>query len=378
MNEEITAKSTEKISLFPILLVNFIGTLGFSIVIPFLVILVTNFGGNALVYGFIAATYSAFQLIGAPILGRWSDRYGRKKILLLSQIGILVAWIIFIVALFSPITTLMNIDSELIGVFVITLPLLILFIARALDGITGGNVSVANAYLADITSEKERNKNFGRMAVSSNLGFIIGPALAGVLGATLLGVKLPVIAALVISLVAVFFIAFKLPESKPCIIDKKLEKDNVRSFLGQDQKECYDIKDSDKIKIKHIMKLENIPYILMLYFLIFLGFNIFYATFPIHAIQGLNWSIAQLGIFFSILSFMMVIVQGPILSRLTKKFSDGFLAVVGSVVLGTNFILLLSSNGIILYIAASLFALGNGLMWPSFLSILSKVAGKYE
>jgi len=373
---KITVKSTEKISLFPILLVNFIGTLGFSIVIPFLVILVTNFGGNALVYGLIAATYSAFQLVGAPILGRWSDKYGRKKILLLSQIGTLVAWMIFIVALFTPITTLMNVNSELVGAFAITIPLLILFVARALDGITGGNVSVANAYLADVTTEKERSKNFGRMAVSSNLGFIIGPALAGILGATILGVKLPVIAALVISLIAVLLIMFKLPESKPCIIDKKLEKASARHLLGQDQKECYDIKDSDKIKLKQIMKLENVPYILMLYFLIFLGFNIFYTAFPIHAIQGLNWSIAELGIFFSVLSLVMVIVQGPILSRLTKKFSDGFLAVLGTVILGTNFILLLSSNGIMIYLAAVLFALGNGLMWPSFLSILSKIAGE--
>ena len=71
-------------SLYPILLVNFIGTLGYSIVIPFLVILVTKFGGNALVYGLLSATYSFFQLFGAPVLGRWSDTYGRKKVLLLS------------------------------------------------------------------------------------------------------------------------------------------------------------------------------------------------------------------------------------------------------------------------------------------------------
>jgi len=68
----------KQISLFPILLVNFIGTLGFSIVLPFLVFLVTDFGGNALVFGIVAAMYPALQLIGAPILGRWSDHYGRK------------------------------------------------------------------------------------------------------------------------------------------------------------------------------------------------------------------------------------------------------------------------------------------------------------
>ena len=83
-------------SLYPILSVNFVGTLGFSIVLPFLVFLVTKFGGNAFVYGVMGATYSGFQLIGAPLLGRWSDVYGRKKILFLSQLGTLLSWVIFL------------------------------------------------------------------------------------------------------------------------------------------------------------------------------------------------------------------------------------------------------------------------------------------
>jgi MFS family permease len=95
--------------LFPILTVNFIGTLGYSIVIPFLVFLVEQFGGNAIVFGIVGATYSTFQLIGAPLLGKWSDRYGRKRILLLSQLGTLFFWAIFGVALFLPIIPLFKV-----------------------------------------------------------------------------------------------------------------------------------------------------------------------------------------------------------------------------------------------------------------------------
>ena len=144
----------KQVPLFPLLLSNFTGTLGFSIVLPFLVFLVTRFGGNSIVYGILSSTYPAFQLIAAPILGRWSDTYGRKKVLLICNVGTLVGWMIFLYALFLPVKTIFSIDSAVLGTFVITLPLVVIFFARALDGITGGNVSVANAYLADVSSQK--------------------------------------------------------------------------------------------------------------------------------------------------------------------------------------------------------------------------------
>jgi len=365
----------KQISLFPILLVNFIGTLGFSIVLPFLVFLVTDFGGNALVFGIVAAMYPAFQLIGAPILGRWSDHYGRKKVLLVSQGGTLAAWIIFLFALFLPVENIFDVDSAIFGTFVITLPLLVLFVARSLDGITGGNVSVANAYLADVTSEANRSKNFGKMAISSNLGFVVGPAIAGVLGATIFEETLPVLAALFLSLAAVFVIKFSLKESKPSVIRKIQERANIRKVFVHECKDCYKIHDPKKISFKDVFKLKHIPYMLTLYFFIFLGFNIFYVSFPIHAVVGLEWNITELGIFFAVLSGIMVLVQGPILSKASKKFSDGVLTIIGSIILGTNFIFFTSNDIVLLYVAAVLFAVGNGLMWPSVMSILSKCAG---
>ena len=366
---------TRQTSLYPILAVNFIGTLGYSIILPFLVFLVTRLGGNALIFGLLSATYPAFQLVGAPILGRWSDIYGRRKVLLLSQIGTLLSWIIFVVALYLPITSLFNIDSPVLGTFTLTLPLLVLFFARSLDGLTGGNVSVANAYLADITEEEKRNENFGKMAVSTNLGFILGPALAGVLGATVWGETLPVLAALIISFVATLMVAFNLPESEACVLKQDPEIVNVRKIFGHEHKECFAIKCDPDITIKSILRLKHMPYLMILYFLIFLGFNLFYTAFPIHAVKGLNWTVTDVGIFFSVLSLMMVIVQGPVLRLAAKKCPDIWLIVVGSVILGTNFFLLTSTNEVVLYLAAALFALGNGLMWPSFLSFLSKAAG---
>ena len=121
----------KQLSLFPLLLSNFIGTLGFSIVLPFMVFLVIDFGGNSIVYGILAAMYPLFQLIGAPILGRWSDDYGRKKVLLVSNGGTLVGWLIFLFAFFLPVANLFSINSAVIGTFAITLPLVVLFFARS-------------------------------------------------------------------------------------------------------------------------------------------------------------------------------------------------------------------------------------------------------
>jgi DHA1 family tetracycline resistance protein-like MFS transporter len=363
-------------SLFPILLVNFVGTLGFSIVLPFLVFLVMKFGGNAIVYGLLAATYPAFQHIGAPVLGRWSDIFGRKKVLLLSNVGTSVGWILFLFALSLPSEKSFSIDIYFLGTFVINIPLLVLFLARAIDGITGGNISIANAYLADLSSDRTRSKNFGKMAISSNLGFILGPALAGILGGTIYGAILPVLAALILSLVTLIVIYFLLRESKPSSEEILVpEEGTIRKVFSQECREPYSTVSTKKPRLWDVFKLKHISFLLVLYFLIFLGFNIYYAAFPTHAANDLKWSVTQLGIFYAVLSGIMVLVQGPILRKALKKFSEEKLVVIGSLILGTNFILFVSNNIVSVGGAVILFAVGNGLMWPSFMSILSRRAG---
>lgn len=349
--------------------------MGFSIVVPFLVFLVTKWGGNALIFGLMGATYSAFQLIGAPILGRWSDQYGRRKILLLSQVGTLVSWMIFLTAFFLPVRAISEINSTTLGQFTLTLPLIILFIARATDGITGGNVSVANAYLADITDDEHRSKNFGRMALSGNLGFVLGPALAGVLGATVYGELLPVIAAMLISLVATLIIALGLKEHDPCVLTRMPEPRSIRKIFGQEHKECFKIRSPEKPTFGAILKMADVPALLIIYFLVMLGFSFFYIGFPVHAVQGLGWSVTDAGAFFAFLSLLMVVVQGPILARASRKLSDSTLAIGGTLVLATGFTGLYWDSVIVIYVAATLIALGNGLMWPSVMAMLSKVAG---
>jgi DHA1 family tetracycline resistance protein-like MFS transporter len=363
---------TPRPTIYPILAVNFVGALGFSIVLPFLVFLVTRWGGNAVIYGVMGATYSVFQLIGAPILGRWSDRVGRKKILLLSQIGTLLSWGIFLVALTLPVHILARVNSTVVGAFELTVPLVVLFIARAIDGITGGNVSVANAYLADITSDEDRSANFGLMSMSANFGFIIGPALAAVLGAIVSGELLPVLAAFLISAVATLIITFTLRDPDPCNIKGALESTSVHEVLGGDQKRCYRIESPVQLTTSEILRLPSVGLLLGLQFLVFLAFNFYYIAFPVYAATTLGWSLGQVGLYFAVMAVLMATVQGPVLSRAGRRFGDERLVIVGSLLLAMSFVFFISNNMAVIYGGTVLLALGNGLMWPSLLAVLSK------
>ncbi len=366
------AQTTTDIPIAPLLAVNFVGTLGFSIVTPFLVVLVANWGGNAVIYGILAATYSAFQLVGAPILGRMSDRVGRRRVLLLSQAGTLLSWGVFLVAFALPNTSLMDVESRWLGDFILTLPLLVLFFARATDGLTGGNVSVSNAYLADITSEENRAKNFGQMAVSSNLGFVLGPALAGLLGATLLGEILPVLAAFAISAVALGLIQYGLVETKPAPISETLEQPTPCDLYGQEHKAAYAIDCEASHGLRDMLRLPNLPALLAVNFMVMLGFSGFYVAFPVHAVESLEWSVSEIGIYFAALSLVMIVVQGPVLAWASSRWPDRVLMGCGGAVLAIGFVALSSPSVFLISAAAGLIALGNGLMWPTFMAVLSK------
>ena len=153
-------------SLLTIFLIVFIDLLGFGIILPLLPYIAEKYSANPFQIGMLTATYSFFQLIAAPILGRLSDRYGRKKLLIISQFGSAVGYLIL----------------GLSG----NLPLL--FLSRIIDGITGGNISIAQAYIADVTTKENRARGMGMIGAAFGLGFIFGPAIGGFLSKLYCGI----------------------------------------------------------------------------------------------------------------------------------------------------------------------------------------------
>ncbi|MEM9875408.1 MAG: MFS transporter [Myxococcota bacterium] len=354
--------------LAPILAIQFIGTLGYSIAIPFLVFLVRDFGGASWTYGVVGATYSACQLVGAPLLGRWSDRIGRRFVLMVSQGGTVLAWLVFLGALALPVDPVAS-----FGGAVLTVPLLLVFGARALDGLTGGNISVANAYVADLTASRpeDRQVAFGRMGMAASLGFAVGPALAALLGATAWGYRAPVMAAATISAVALV-LCLNLREPAGACPEGPPSQPALTRVLHQQPKRC------DRPPAEATAETTRHPVVRALLaatFVLFLAFNLFYAGFPVHADLALGWGAARMGMFFAVLSGAMILAQGPLLRRVSQRLAPSRVFALGILALIASFVAFGMSSEPTLFAGAIAFALGNGLAWPTFQARLASAAG---
>lgn len=351
--------------LFPILFINFISALSFSIVLPFLIILVVDFGGNAIVYGLLGASFSFFQLIGSPILGNWSDRVGRRRVLLVSHMGTLLSWVGIFVALSVNVTEITSYSGSITGSIIITVPLILLFGSRIVDGLTGGNISVANAYLIDISTDEDRAANFGYMGVSGNIGFIVGPVIAAFSSETSLGLKLPVIISLIIGSVGLIIIS-KTIEDKITTTEK-----TPKDAEFQDPQTEKDSSLDDIHSFRQTLQIPHIKLLLVINFFIFLAFNFFYVSFPPYLLQDLGWSLQELGLLFSFFGISMVIAQGPILGFMSKKVLPPSLVIIGSFLMIFGFIFLSIGETGFVYVSIAFIAVGNGISYPSLLAIIS-------
>lgn len=310
-----------KSSLFTIFMVVFIGLTGFSFFIPLLPFYAIDFGANETVVGLVISSYALAQLIGAPILGRLSDRYGRRPILLISTIGTFLSLVMLIFA-----------NS-----------LWMLFASRLLDGLTGGNISVAQAYITDVTDEKSRAKGLGLLGAAFGLGFIIGPAMGGILsalGADVVGpavaengseflrgfnwtYALPAVGASLIGLINVFQVIFTLPES----LSPEQRAENVA------RKESRTGTSFSLAALFETLSRPRIGPLLNMRLFYGMAFSMFQTAFPLYTSVQLGLGPQQTAFVLTYVGILSVLVQGVAMGAITRRFSDHRLLFGSSIVM---------------------------------------------
>ncbi|HEX3762511.1 MAG TPA: MFS transporter [Kofleriaceae bacterium] len=357
--------------------VAFLSSLGFSIVIPFLVFLVTRFGGNAFVLGALGASFWGAQLVGSIWLGALSDRIGRKRVLLRSQLGAAAAWLIFLGAMIAPRVELARVDRAVVGAFAITLPLALIALARITDGLFDGSISVANAYVADLADEDERKLAYGRLGAASSLGFVVGPAISGLIARAGAGTTVVIGLALALSVVAALLIQLRLPAmpARPAaaIEVARAGGDRVHKLLGGG---CPEAVRHPRGRVREVLAIPGLRPMIALYFLIYVAFSVYVAALPVHAV-AIGCTATSLAALYVVLALALAATERFALPRIARRFATPAIAAGGCALLIVAYLLVSRSSEAALFAGAVLYGVGNGLMWPSYLVMLSR-SGRAE
>jgi len=294
--------------LLTIFLVVFIDLFGFSLILPLLPYYAETYGASPFIVGLLVASYAAAQLIGAPLLGRLSDRIGRRPVLLLSVVGTFVGFLLLGFA--DPLGRFLAglIDPAAVNAIILG----ILFFSRILDGLTGGNITVAQAYITDVTDEQNRAKGLGLIGAAFGLGFIIGPAAGGVLSKW--GYSLPAFVAASVSFMNLIMILFLLPES-----------------LSAERRSAESAQKRPAINLKALQQALSRPKVgplLQMRFIFSLAFATFQTIFVLYA-QEIGLSSQTTGLLLAYVGILTVVVQAGLIGALTRRFRDNWLIING-------------------------------------------------
>jgi DHA1 family tetracycline resistance protein-like MFS transporter len=296
----------QKSRLLTVFLIVFVDLLGFGLILPLLPYYADAFGASPTLVGLLTASYAAAQMIGAPLLGRLSDRHGRRPVLLVSIAGTVVGFLLLGFA--EPLGVVLSgfLPAGLVGVNAITLG--ILFASRILDGLTGGNISVAQAYITDITDEENRARGLGLIGAAFGLGFIVGPAAGGALSA---GGRYAVPAFVAAGIATLNWLAVLiwLPESLTNERRAQIARQPTGNVLSP-------------AELWRALRRPRFGPLLQVRLVYGLAFATFTGGFALYTQYQLELSSDQTGYILAYVGVLAVLVQGVAIGRLTARFSE--------------------------------------------------------
>jgi len=319
----------------------FVDLLGFSLILPLLPYYAQTFGADAFVTGLLVASYAVAQLIGAPALGRLSDRIGRRPVLLISIAGTFVGFLMlgFAGALW------------------------VLFVSRIVDGLTGGNLSVAQAYITDVSDLKNRAKALGMIGAAFGLGFIIGPAVGGAL--SVYGYAVPAFAAAALSSINLLAVFFWLPESLT---------DERRAAMAAQNKPPFTLG-----ALWNALSRPRVGPLLHTRFFFGLAFATFQSIFALYAQYRLGLTAQTTGYVLAYVGLLSVLVQGVAIGKLTARFSESRLIFAASVTMGLSLLAwAFAPNLIALLVILAPMAFAGGTLNTVLSSALTKAVTREE
>ena len=335
----------QHVSLLPVFLIVLVDVFGMTLVIPLLAIYAETFGATPLQATMLVTVFAACQLVSGPLLGHASDRTGRKPMLLISQVGTCIGFLVLASAT----------------------SLWMVYLSRIIDGVTAGNLTLAQAYIADNTPPERRAKSFGLIGIAFGLGFFIGPSITGILSARF-GLNAPIYLAAVMSATSILCTATLLkPGGQPVRTDERSRFEALR-FKTYAQ----------------YFKRPALRTRLLQFLFFMLSFSLFISGFALFAerrfvVDGHPFGPREIGYVFGFVGFLGIILQGGFIGRLVARFGESMLVAVGffTLVIG-YFGLGLASTVTMLVVVSVVASFGNGVLRPALTSLITHQAERHE
>ncbi|OGJ37820.1 MAG: hypothetical protein A2383_01900 [Candidatus Pacebacteria bacterium RIFOXYB1_FULL_39_46] len=316
--------------------------LGFSLILPFLPFYALEYGASPFTVGMILTVFSLFQFISSPIMGSLSDGYGRRPLLLLSQFSTFISFLVLGFA-----------NS-----------LWLIFLSRIIDGLLGSNFTIAQAYISDITSKKNRSKAFGLSSAAFGFGFLIGPAIGGYLSR--FGYSVPAFLAAGISLLSILLTYFYLPET----IKNKKDRRNF-SFS--------EIKIIDLSRFKKYFNKPQVSFVLWQFFLFSLAHIVWTSSFAVYGNLKFGLTAETVGFLLAYIGLLSVILRSLVIPKLIDYFKERSLTILGMSVIILGLLLAPFFHTLSpFFIVITLFAFGTGISRPLLMGAISRSAPDNE